>query len=117
MFKFETRQQLYIFNNFDANDRTPFRSISSNPFPSALTSRCPQPCPSQGSQLASAEFHQCHQILVEWLANNYKSFGTTLEFVTNRSQEGSQFCRGSGGIGGTLRWRVDFLEMDMAEDI
>lgn len=55
--------------------------------------------------------------LVEWLANNYKSFGTTLEFVTNRSQEGSQFCRGFGGIGGILRWRVDFLEMDMAEDI
>merc|ERR1712157_688892 len=55
--------------------------------------------------------------LVEWLANNYKSFGTTLEFITNRSQEGSQFCRGFGGIGGILRWRVDFLEMDMAEDI
>mmetsp|Transcript_30362 Transcript_30362/g.91257 ORF Transcript_30362/g.91257 Transcript_30362/m.91257 type:complete len:433 (-) Transcript_30362:501-1799(-) len=54
--------------------------------------------------------------LVEWLPNNYKSFGTTLEFVTNRSQEGSQFCRGFGGIGGILRWRVDFLEMDMAED-
>ena len=54
--------------------------------------------------------------LVEFLANNYKSFGTTLEFVTNRSQEGSQFCRGFGGIGGILRWRVDFLEMEMAED-
>jgi len=53
--------------------------------------------------------------LVEFLANNYKSFGTTLEFVTNRSQEGSQFCRGFGGIGGILRWRVDFLEMEMAE--
>ncbi|EGB04531.1 hypothetical protein AURANDRAFT_32373 [Aureococcus anophagefferens] len=54
--------------------------------------------------------------LVEFLANNYKSFGTTLEFVTNRSQEGSQFCRGFGGIGGILRWRVDFLEMEMAEE-
>lgn len=55
--------------------------------------------------------------LVEFLANSYKSFGTTLEFVTNRSQEGSQFCRGFGGIGGILRWRVDFLEMDMADEI
>lgn len=54
--------------------------------------------------------------LVEYLANNYKSFGTTLEFVTSRSQEGAQFCRGFGGIGGILRWRVDFLEMDMADD-
>ncbi len=24
--------------------------------------------------------------LVEWLANNYKSFGAALEFVTDRSQ-------------------------------
>ena len=40
--------------------------------------------------------------LLEWLANEYKSFGCQLEFVTNRSQEGSQFCRGFGGIGGLL---------------
>jgi peptide chain release factor subunit 1 len=50
--------------------------------------------------------------MVEWLANNYKSFGATLEFVTDRSQEGSQFCKGFGGIGGLLRWKVDFAEMD-----
>jgi peptide chain release factor subunit 1 len=44
--------------------------------------------------------------LVEWLANNYKSFGANLEFITDRSQEGSQFCKGFGGIGGLLRWKV-----------
>lgn len=55
--------------------------------------------------------------LVEWLANNYKSFGANLEFVTDRSQEGSQFCRGFGGIGGLLRWKVDFVEMEMAADL
>jgi len=53
--------------------------------------------------------------LVEWFANQYKTFGATLEFITNRSQEGSQFCRGFGGIGGILRWRVDFQEMDFDE--
>ncbi|GKD74000.1 peptide chain release factor subunit [Tanacetum coccineum] len=36
--------------------------------------------------------------LLEWFAEEYKKFGCTLEFVTNRSQEGSQFCRGFGGI-------------------
>jgi peptide chain release factor subunit 1 len=41
--------------------------------------------------------------LVEWYANNYKNFGATLEFITNRSQEGSQFCKGFGGVGGLLR--------------
>jgi peptide chain release factor subunit 1 len=52
--------------------------------------------------------------LVEWIANNYKGFGAVLEFVTNRSQEGSQFCRGFGGIGGLLRWQVDFAQLDDA---
>jgi len=55
--------------------------------------------------------------LVEWLANNYKNFGANLEFITDRSQEGSQFCRGFGGIGGLLRWKVDFVEMEMAAEL
>lgn len=55
--------------------------------------------------------------LVEWLANNYKNFGANLEFITDRSQEGSQFCRGFGGIGGLLRWKVDFVELEMAAEL
>ncbi len=39
--------------------------------------------------------------------NSYFS-GTALEFVTDRSQEGMQFRKGFGGIGGILRYRVDF---------
>merc|ERR1711874_376161 len=46
--------------------------------------------------------------LLEWLANNYKKFGAGLEIVTDRSQEGSQYVRGFGGIGGMLRYTVDF---------
>lgn len=42
------------------------------------------------------------QQLLEWLANNYKTFGATLEIITDKSQEGSQFVRGFGGIGGKL---------------
>lgn len=48
---------------------------------------------------------------LEWLANNYKTFGATLEIITDRSQEGSQFVRGFGGIGGMLRYKVDFQSM------
>ena len=50
--------------------------------------------------------------LLEWLANNYKTFGAQLEIVTDRSQEGSQFCKGFGGIGGILRYKVDFQSME-----
>lgn len=56
--------------------------------------------------------------LLEWFADHYKDFGANLEFVTNRSQEGSQFVKGFGGIGGLLRYKVDFdtLNYDSEED-
>lgn len=52
------------------------------------------------------------QTMLEWLAENYRNFGCSLEFVSNRSSEGSQFERGFGGIGGVLRWAVNFQELD-----
>ena len=54
--------------------------------------------------------------LVEWFANHYKDFGANLEYVTDRSGEGTQFVKGFGGIGGILRWKVDFVEMSAFDD-
>ena len=54
--------------------------------------------------------------LVEWMANNYTSFGCNLEFVTDRSGEGTQFVKGFGGVGGILRWKVDFAELQGFEE-
>ncbi|KAG0172936.1 Polypeptide release factor (eRF1) in translation termination [Apophysomyces sp. BC1034] len=54
--------------------------------------------------------------LLEWFAEKYKDFGAALEFVTNRSQEGSQFVRGFGGIGGILRYRVNFEQLNYDSD-
>ncbi|KAK9133752.1 hypothetical protein Scep_013280 [Stephania cephalantha] len=54
--------------------------------------------------------------LLEWFANEYKKFGCNLEFVTNKSQEGSQFCRGFGGIGGILRYQLDIRSFDELSD-
>lgn len=53
------------------------------------------------------ELIEC-QPLLEWLANNYKSFGATLEIITDKSQEGSQFVRGFGGIGGLYFKDTDY---------
>lgn len=69
--------------------------------------------PVTGVQLEIVE----RMTLVEWLANNYKAFGANLEFITDRSQEGSQFVKGFGGIGGLLRWKVDFVELEMAAEL
>ena len=49
------------------------------------------------------------ELLVEWLAENYKKYGAKLEFVTNRSQEGAQFVRGFGGVGGIFTIIILFL--------
>jgi peptide chain release factor subunit 1 len=54
--------------------------------------------------------------LLEWFAEEYRRFGCSLEFVTNKSQEGSQFCRGFGGIGGILRYQLDIRSFDDLSD-
>lgn len=45
--------------------------------------------------------------LAEWLCNNYSKFGAKLEFITDKSQEGFQFVKGFGGIGGFLRFKIE----------
>uniref|UniRef100_A0A1D1YYP7 Eukaryotic peptide chain release factor subunit 1-3 n=1 Tax=Anthurium amnicola TaxID=1678845 RepID=A0A1D1YYP7_9ARAE len=54
--------------------------------------------------------------LLEWFTEEYSKFGCTLEFVTNKSQEGSQFCRGFGGIGGILRYQLDIRSFEVSDD-
>ena len=68
--------------------------------------------PTTGQDMETVE----KDLFLEWLAENYKSFGASLEIVTNKSQEGSQFVRGFGGIGGILRWKVDLAEMGDDDD-
>ena len=56
------------------------------------------------------------QPLLEWFAEKYKEFGANLEFVTDRSQEGAQFVKGFGGIGGLLRYKVDFTNLTSIDE-
>lgn len=65
---------------------------------------------------SEAELIECCPFL-EWLANNYKTFGTTLEIITNRSQEGNMFVEGFDGLGGLLRYRVEFDTIGLADGI
>jgi len=62
----------------------------------------------QGDNGQELEFRE-KKTLVEWLCEHYKDFGATLEFVTNKSTEGSQFCKGFGGMGGLLRYKLDMM--------
>ncbi|KAL2859760.1 hypothetical protein BJX68DRAFT_276908 [Aspergillus pseudodeflectus] len=53
---------------------------------------------------------------LEWLAENYKDFGATLEFVSDKSSEGNQFVKGFGGIGALLRYKVNFEQLADFDD-
>merc|ERR1719245_2831836 len=53
-----------------------------------------------------------NMLFVEWIVENYKTFGTKLEFITDRSQEGNQFCKGFGGVGGIMRYSVEFEQYE-----
>ncbi|EDR11251.1 uncharacterized protein LACBIDRAFT_315840 [Laccaria bicolor S238N-H82] len=68
---------------------------------------------STGLEMEQAEEPQA---LLEWFAEKYKDFGAALEFVTNRSQEGAQFVKGFGGIGGLLRYKVDFNNLTSVDE-
>ena len=50
--------------------------------------------------------------LTEWFASNFRRFGCRLEFVTNKSENGSQFCKGFGGVGGILRYQVNLAQLE-----
>lgn len=51
------------------------------------------------------------QPFLEWLAESYRDFGATLEFVSDRSSEGNQFVKGFGGIGAILRYKLNFEQL------
>merc|ERR1711920_364670 len=69
-------------------------------------------CPTTGVELDVVD----NKAFVEWIVENYKTFGTKLEFISDRSQEGNQFTKGFGGIGGLLRYKVEFDQFDEPDD-
>jgi peptide chain release factor subunit 1 len=54
--------------------------------------------------------------LTEWFTENYTRYGAQLEFVSDRSQEGSQFVKGFGGVGALLRFQLDVSTLDYEEE-
>ncbi|OAD65992.1 hypothetical protein PHYBLDRAFT_178482 [Phycomyces blakesleeanus NRRL 1555(-)] len=75
-----------------------------------LQDKCAEAAPNSEMELIEVK------PLLEWFSEKYKDFGATLEYITNRSQEGSQFVKGFGGIGGILRYRVNFEALTYESD-
>lgn len=55
-------------------------------------------------------------LLLEYLAENYQKFGTELKLVTDNSDLGLQFRKGFSGIGGLLRYPINFVEINDCDD-
>lgn len=49
-----------------------------------------------------------HENFTEWLAKNYTTLGFKLNFVTDKTAEGVQFCTSFGGVGAILRYKLNF---------
>jgi len=54
--------------------------------------------------------------LTEWFTENYTKYGAQLEFVSDRSQEGSQFVKGFGGVGALLRFALDVSTLEYEDE-
>jgi len=52
------------------------------------------------------------ELLVDWLVENYRDLGIKLQLVQDCTSEGSQFCRGFGGLGAILHYKTDMPEDD-----
>jgi len=54
--------------------------------------------------------------LIDWLTDHYTEFGCRLEIVQDSTAEGSQFCKGFGGFGGIMRYKMEFPQEAVAEE-
>merc|ERR1711904_167418 len=65
-------------------------------------------------QAQDEHLYRCAETGVEldWIVDNYRSWGARLELVSDRSQEGCQFVKGFNGIGGLLRYPVELELLD-----
>nr|WQM87034.1 conserved eukaryotic peptide chain release factor [Marseillevirus cajuinensis] len=63
------------------------------------------------------ETEQKHEgiLFVDWIAENFKDFGCRLEIVSPNTPESQQFLKGFGGVGGILRYPVEFFQEEEEE--
>jgi len=95
--------------------RNPHSDVTDVKFLTPLQAKNPAlyKCPDTNVDLSIEE----EEPFLDWIVANFKNFGTKLEFITDRSQEGNQFCKAFGAIGGLMRYKLDFEIMEEPDDL
>jgi peptide chain release factor subunit 1 len=65
-------------------------------------------CSSEDFKLFPEYQLQKRESLIEWLVDNRENFGSQLFLISDKTSEGNQFVKGFGGIGGILRYQLEF---------
>jgi peptide chain release factor subunit 1 len=110
-------ETLIVFEDLDLLRYSVKTSESAEPIVHILTSAQAATMNLHGGNDGQAQNEVESEAFVDWLANNYTKFGCKLELITNRSQEGTQFVKGFGGIGGLLRYKVDLMSLREMEKV
>mmetsp|Transcript_17957 Transcript_17957/g.25046 ORF Transcript_17957/g.25046 Transcript_17957/m.25046 type:complete len:379 (-) Transcript_17957:654-1790(-) len=54
--------------------------------------------------------------VLDWILAKHKDFGAHVELVSDETPEGSQFCKGFGGLGAILRYQSNLPSQEDEED-
>ena len=87
--------------------KNPLTGMTSTVYTKTENANNPQLYKDGDTELERVDEENEESSLPEWLAHHYKDFGCELEFVTDKSPEGTQFLKGFFGFGGLLRYKVD----------
>lgn len=55
-------------------------------------------------------------LLVDYLVQNAKNHGATVQLITDQTPEGSQFVKGFGGLGGFMRYTIKMPDLEYVDD-
>ncbi len=57
-----------------------------------------------------------YDTILDWLINEYTRYGAKLELISDATSEGSQLCRGFGGLCAILRYPMTFTHDEVEDD-
>ena len=58
-----------------------------------------------------------YEPMIDWLVKTAEENNVTMEFITDHTEEGEQYCQGFGGIGGIMHWAMNLEHFNDIDEI